>query len=334
MGVRKKEKKSWGSKRGVAERQREVADRRDRKRGGTDRAIFFSKKCLPASDQLHVLAQHLALLKLLSHPQPTQSERVICQSRASSSPPTRCPARLVPRAPLRTMASARPTPSLSSPATAIARWPTANAQTAMQLIVRRLGGVTTQRRAVQLRPFRLPATAGPTTGAGVSGAGGKKKDAGGRNLIVVRALMAQEHMTVFVEDPSAPLRRDGKRRETVTEGMEVEGDVGAEGKPPPHTRWSCCTVGGATQASPLATPFDAFLQRVLLGGGPANNSGSVGAWIPRSTAIAVEGFVVSCGGPGGAMGDWEVRVAQVSIKGGAAGGAVKGVLVEVSLFAL
>lgn len=232
------------------------------------------------------------------------------------------------------MASARPTPSLSSPATAIARWPTANAQTAMQLIVRRLGGVTTQRRAVQLRPFRLPATAGPTTGAGVSGAGGKKKDAGGRNPIVVRALMAQEHMTVFVEDPSAPLRRDGKRRETVTEGMEVEGDGGAEGKPPPHTWWSCCTVGGATQASPLATPFDAFLQRVLLGGGPANNSGSVGAWIPRSTAIAVEGFVVSCGGPGGAMGDWEVRVAQVSIKGGAAGGAVKGVLVEVSLFAL
>ncbi|KAL8283233.1 hypothetical protein RQP46_006011 [Phenoliferia psychrophenolica] len=233
------------------------------------------------------------------------------------------------------------TPSSSSPATVLARWPSANAQTAIALIVRRLGGsgssgTTNGRRAVQIRPFRFPGKQG--LGASASE---KRKDTG-RNLFVVRELSAAEHMTVFVEDPTAPLRSTvaaaaaaftaAKGKAKLEDGAEGGGDEiqveEVEPQKPPHMRWSCCTLGGFTQWSPLATPFDAFLQRVLLGGGPAANSSSVGSWIPRSTAISIEGWVITSGSQGGPISDWEVRVGQVNIKGGAAGGTTKGVLIE------
>lgn len=221
------------------------------------------------------------------------------------------------------MAQARPKPPpVSSPATVLARWPSANAQTAIALLMRRMNGVSTGRRAVQIRPFRLPSR------PGASGAGGDKqgKDTG-RNLFVVRAISGTEHMNVFVEDPSAPLRT------TVTDAVPPPGESGAVEKKddppkPPHSRWSCCTLGSAAGSSPVATPFDAFLQRVLLGG-PTATSTNINSWIPRSTAITIEGWVVQSGGGANQAADWEVRIGTINIKGGAAGGTNKGVIIEV-----
>ncbi|KAM0755580.1 hypothetical protein T439DRAFT_320277 [Meredithblackwellia eburnea MCA 4105] len=224
----------------------------------------------------------------------------------------------------------------TSPATVLARWPSANAQTVMSLLVRRLNGHTGGRRAVQIRPFRLPGNAA-VGGPAATAVADKKKDVG-RHLYVVRALSAVEHMTVFVEDPAAPKRSEvlsagnGKGAAGVGEAAAQDSseDKDTPSKPP-HTRWSCCTVGGASQWSPLATPFDAFLQRVLLGGGPAaanSASASAAAWVPRSMAISIEGWIISSPGQGGVTADWDVKIGQVNIKGGAAAGTVKGVLIE------
>ncbi|KAK4703152.1 hypothetical protein P7C70_g3065, partial [Phenoliferia sp. Uapishka_3] len=223
----------------------------------------------------------------------------------------------------------RPVPaSSSSPTTILARWPTANSQTAIALLVRRLtgngvNGTNSSRRAIQIRPFRLP------NGSNNSGKlTGEKRKEGGRNLFVVRALSEREHMAVFVEDPTAPSRSAWKGKEKMAIDGEAPGETIFEHTKPPHTRWSCCTLGGATQSSPLATLFDAFLQRVLLGGGPSSNSPNVGAWIPRSTAVSIEGWSCLFGATGGTAGDWEIKVGQVSIKGGAAGGTTRGILIE------
>lgn len=133
-------------------------------------------------------------------------------------------------------------------------------------------------------------------------------------MFVLRSLSSTEQMMVFVEDLAAPSRAV-KRKES----KGTENDEG-------HSRWTFCTLGVATLASPLATPFDAFLQRVLLGGNQqAINAGNPGQWIPRSTAVSLEGFTFNVGG------DWEVRVGSVMVKGGSAGGSSRGVLIEVGV---
>lgn len=131
-------------------------------------------------------------------------------------------------------------------------------------------------------------------------------------MFVLRSLSSTEQMMVFVEDLAAPPRA------TKLEQSKAAGDD--EG----HSRWTFCTLGVASAAAPLATPFDAFLQRVLLGGNQqAINAGNPGQWIPRSTAVSLEGFVFNVGG------DWEVRVGSVMVKGGSSGSSSRGVLIEV-----
>lgn len=224
-----------------------------------------------------------------------------------------------------------------TPTTIIARWSVANSQSAVPIIARtisnNLGGHGTGRRSIQIRPFRLPGSTSGTTGKGSGGAmrmdnrdlAGKRQDEG-RHMYVVRLLSHSnaEQVLVFVEDPSAPLK-------TASPGLELSLPAGAPpAKAPPHTRWTFCALGGALGIPVASTPFDAFLQRVLIGNSSTNNTPSVGAWIPRSTAISIDGFVFATGGVGGTFGDWEVRVGSVAVKGGAAGANSRGVLVEVS----
>lgn len=139
-------------------------------------------------------------------------------------------------------------------------------------------------------------------------------------MYVLRSLSSSEQMMVFVEDLGAPSRAV-KVQEAKNKGKEKEQEFDEiEG----HSRWTFCTLGVATLAAPLATPFDAFLQRVLLGGNQqAINANNPGQWIPRSTAISLEGFIFHIGG------DWEVKLGSVMVKGGSAGGSSKGVLIEV-----
>ena len=233
-----------------------------------------------------------------------------------------------------------------APSTILARWKVGNSQSSVPIIARtittQLGGHATGRRVVQVRPLRLP---GSQAGTGKkSGAtrtdrdlslGEKKKD-DGRNLFVVRIVTHgnAEQVKVFVEDPVAPKREQevpGTTGLELADGSTMESEPTSPPPTPPHTRWTYCALAGGAPGGPQSTPFDAFLQRVLLGGGPSANSLNVGAWIARSTAITIDGFVFACGGAGGTLGDWEVKVGAVAVKGGAAGGASRGVLVEVGL---
>lgn len=185
-----------------------------------------------------------------------------------------------------------------------------------------LGGSSSARQVVQIRPFRLP---GSQSGTGkTSGATRQDKEVGsgqkgddGRNMYVVRSLGAAQTL-VFIEDLTAPLRKEGGEDSIVVDGELAR----SEGK---HTRWNQCALGGAVAT---VSPFDAFLQRVLLGGGNAPNSGS---WLSRSTAVSIDGFVFNLGGTGGNSGDWEIRIGSVSVKGGASGGNTRGVVVEVRI---
>lgn len=209
-----------------------------------------------------------------------------------------------------------------TPTTLLARWDKGNAQSAVPIIARtitsNLGGAGAGRRAVQIRPFRLP---GKQAKDGTAAAGAEQ---GGRNMYVLRSLSSSEQMMVFVEDASAPSRA-AKLQEAKGKGRQKEGENTDEIEG--HSRWTFCTLGVATLAAPLATPFDAFLQRVLLGGNQqAINANNPGQWIPRSTAISLEGFIFHIGG------DWEVKLGSVMVKGGSAGGSSKGVLIEVSSF--
>lgn len=240
------------------------------------------------------------------------------------------------------------------PNTILARWPGANQSSAVPIIARtitnNLGGIGAGRRAVQIRPFRLQ---GPS--AKLYAGPGEKDD--GRNMFVLRSLSTSELMTVFVEDPSAPTRLERKQQAAAASGgkgkekedkmMVEDGDATAplratdnddeddDDDEPGHTRWTYCSLGVANAVTPLVTPFDAFLQRVLLGSGgqAANSSNPSTSWIPRSTAVSLEGFVFHLGGAGG-VGDWEIKVGSVMVKGGASGGTSRGVLVEVSSLAL
>lgn len=230
-----------------------------------------------------------------------------------------------------------------APSTILARWKVGNSQSSVPIIARtittQLGGHATGRRVVQVRPFRLPGSqsgTGKTTGATRTDRdlNEKKKD-DGRNLFVVRIVTHgnAEQVKVFVEDPVAPKREQEAPGMGLgmAEGSMMDFEPASLPPTPPHTRWTYCALAGGAPGGPQSTPFDAFLQRVLLGGGPSANSPNVGAWIARSTAITVDGFVFACGGVGGTLGDWEIKVGAVAVKGGAAAGTSRGVLVEVRL---
>ncbi|BGP36483.1 hypothetical protein JCM10450v2_000383 [Rhodotorula kratochvilovae] len=224
-----------------------------------------------------------------------------------------------------------------TPSTLIARWPSANPAAAIPVLGRALTtsrpGVSTGRRAVQIRPFRLPA----------SEANGKD----GRNMYVVRELDgAGEKVDVFVEDPGAPLRsahdRKGKGRAVDADDDEVmvlEGGSDGAASAPGHSRWTHCTVGLPAGTSTAAAPgagalFDTFIQRALFappapGGQPAQRDTS--AWQPRAQAVSLEGFAFVVGGTApGTGGDWEVKVSSVGLKGGTASGTTRGCVIEVT----
>lgn len=176
-------------------------------------------------------------------------------------------------------------------------------------------------------------------------------------MYVVRALSTAEQLVVFVEDPVKEGRSGevgGKGKGKATEDDEemqiIDHSVAqpptaadAAGSaptssssstlptptPPTHSRWSHLTLGSTSSGSAVA-PFDAFLQRVLLGGSAAANNPTAGAWVPRATAVSLEGWVFSVGGAPGTVGDWEIRVDAVNLKGGASSGASRGLVVEVS----
>ncbi|GAA6056001.1 hypothetical protein JCM3770_002136 [Rhodotorula araucariae] len=220
-----------------------------------------------------------------------------------------------------------------TPCTLIARWPSANPAAAIPVLGRALTtsrpGVSTGRRAVQIRPFRLPA----------SEANGKD----GRNMYVVRELDGTgEKVNVFVEDPGAPLRtardRKGKGRAADGDEDEVMALEDAAGSPV-HSRWTHCTVGlAAGMATPAASGagalFDTFIQRALFappapGGQPAQRDTT--AWQPRAQAVSLEGFAFVVGGTTpGTGGDWEVKVSSVGLKGGSASGTTRGCVIEVT----
>lgn len=236
---------------------------------------------------------------------------VLCSRRSSSTSPSRTN---FPPSILLALA----------PTTLIARWGSANAQSTIPLLARTitaLGGSSSARQVVQIRPFRLP---GSQSGTGkASGAirqdkevGSESKGDDGRNMYVVRSLGAVQTL-VFIEDLTAPLRKEAGEDSLVDDSGEA---VRSGGK---HTQWTLCALGGAVAT---VSPFDAFLQRVLLGGGNAPNSGS---WLSRSTAVSIDGFVFNLGGTGGNSGDWEIRIGSISVKGGASGGNTRGVVVEV-----
>ncbi|SCZ90367.1 BZ3500_MvSof-1268-A1-R1_Chr1-3g01945 [Microbotryum saponariae] len=262
-----------------------------------------------------------------------------------------------------------------TPTTLIARWPTANAQSTVPLLARtitaNLSGIATGRRALQIRPFRIAAPSTSSTGKG-AGAGAGANAESSRNMWVLRTLGTADDMVfVWVNDPTQPTRRSmttgraqfidkRKRNEgddtTMAESEQEDEDEDEDEDDlvlettPRHTRWTFTSLGVATNmtSSPLhVSPFDAFLQRVLLSssstlgsssaasigqpittGSPSPPSGAV-HWTPRPTAVSLDGFTFSVGGPNG-TGDWEVKIATVGLKGGASVGSSKGVVVEIT----
>ncbi|GAA5944360.1 hypothetical protein JCM3775_002896 [Rhodotorula graminis] len=236
-----------------------------------------------------------------------------------------------------------------SPSTLLARWPSANPSSAIPVLGRALTtsrpGLSTGRRAVQIRPFRLPA----------SDANGPD----GRAMYVVRHLDgSSDRVDVFVEDPAAKGARveaatdkgKGRARDGEDEVMaRQEDDENGGSGAVAHSRWTHCAVGlppGTTSTS--APPpggggagalFDTFIQRALLappapGGQPAPQRDPA-AWQPRAQAVSLEGytFVVGGGAGAGSVGagaDWEVKVSSVGLKGGSASGTTRGCLIEVT----
>lgn len=229
-----------------------------------------------------------------------------------------------------------------SPSTLLARWPSANPASAIPVLGRALTssrpGISTGRRAVQIRPFRLPA----------SEANGRE----GRNMFVVREMDgATEKVDVFVEDPTAPTAGDrdrkGKGKAAAQEDdgdevmvAEVEASANTAGSVT-HSRWTHCSVGLPPSASSAGASgagvgalFDTFIQRALFappgpGGQPAQRD--TPAWQPRAQAVSLEGytFVVGAASPGAGGGDWEVKVSSVGLKGGTASGTTRGCIIEV-----
>lgn len=226
-----------------------------------------------------------------------------------------------------------------APTTVVSRWQGCNTQSTIPLLARTvttLGGIGTGRRAVQIRPFRLPPSQSNTKSVGSSklsrsastnsNSDNKKVKDEGRNMFVVRSLGAIEKTVVFIEDPMAISR---KERESVM--LTTTKDVTSTAKDSvkeveriaPHSKWTHTVLEGIAHSGPIATPFDAFLARVLLGGG-TGASASSGSWLSRSTAISIDGFVFSIAG------DWEIKIGSVSVKGGSSGANTRGIFVEVS----
>ncbi|GAA6006695.1 hypothetical protein JCM10207_005024 [Rhodosporidiobolus poonsookiae] len=214
-----------------------------------------------------------------------------------------------------------------APPTLLARWPSSNPQSAIPLLARSLSvsrGATQQgRRAVQIRTLRLPAH--------------EQQGQQGRNLFMVRTLDgATERVDVLVQDPAAPPRSSfstkGKGKATqqdddddlmIMNDAQEQKQESSDG----HSRWTFASIG-ALPSLPSATNnghlFDTFIQRALFlpppPGAPPGQLGG-GFWQPRAAAVSIEGFVFS-------VGDWEVKIGSVLIKGGTASGTTKGCLVE------
>lgn len=197
-----------------------------------------------------------------------------------------------------------------APTTVIARWTRCNTQSAVPALAAAINkaqqGVTaTGRWTVQARSFRLPSssTTAPkgTVTSRVGGLSNEKEADDGRSMVVVRASTSEVGYT-FIEDPAAPLRA-------------------AQGAAP-HTRTTTSTLS----ATAPSFPFDMLLGRVLCLPPNAGTPG-VGAWIPRTSHLLIDGYAFTVGQTGAVAGDWVVRIGGVQIKGGAAGG--RGCVVEV-----
>lgn len=255
------------------------------------------------------------------------------------------------------------------PATVIARWPLANPQSAIPLLGRALTvsrpGTSLGRRAVQIKPYRMPASNGNQ----------------GRNMYVVRQHDgANDSVAVFVEDPNAPRdhhakRGKGKGKATHDKKdddddddilfVDSEQDKEKKHAPDRHSRWTYCSIAqpvdapGGDSAS-AASLFDSFIQRALFpppqpsggttaGGGGNNQSAASSAansrrdggatggnaqyWQPRAQVVSIEGFVFALtsgngGNTAGVSPDWIVKVGSVGLKGGSASGMAKGCIIE------
>ncbi|GAA5977552.1 hypothetical protein JCM21900_001798, partial [Sporobolomyces salmonicolor] len=226
-------------------------------------------------------------------------------------------------------------PSAHSPNTLIARWPTVNPQSALPLLARtitaNLQGTSLGRRALHIRPLRLP----PSKGA---------PQEQGRNLYVLRSLEGtQEQLAVVVEDPAAPLRSERADDDDDDDILFTDEDGPFQDDPQPHTRWtySAIAVPPSSSASAPQNPsahFDSFIQRVLVGAAPPSSTNPLGSgppsqpfWHSRPTAIFVEcgAFAVSTNpvtSPGSQ--DWLVKVGSVTVKGGTSSGTTRGCIIE------
>ncbi|GAA5896608.1 hypothetical protein JCM5296_004188 [Sporobolomyces johnsonii] len=223
-------------------------------------------------------------------------------------------------------------PSSYAPNTLIARWPTVNPQSALPLLARtinaNLQGTSLGRRALHIRPLRLPAPKGAPHEQG-------------RNLYVLRSLEGtHEHLAVVVEDPAAPLRGQSTHRDDDDDLLFTDDD-----DQQPHTRWTYSAIASppSSSASSPQNPsalFDSFIQRVLIGAAPPSSTNPLGSgppsqpfWHPRPTAIFVESgaFAVSANpvtSPGSH--DWLIKVGSVTVKGGTSSGTTRGCIIEVS----
>jgi hypothetical protein len=261
------------------------------------------------------------------------------------------------------------------PATVIARWPLANPQSAIPLLGRALTvsrpGTSLGRRAVQIKPYRMPASS---------------HDKQGRNMYVVREHDgANDKVAVLVEDPNAPplvaiAKGKGKGKARTHDSLQDDDDIlfvdpeeDKKHSPDQHSRWTYCSIAQpldapAGDSASAAALLDSFIQRALFpppqpGGGTAPGAGNQSAssaaansrrdggangataqyWQPRAQVVSIEGFVFALTGGGGSGGggntagvspDWIVKVGSVGLKGGSASGMAKGCIIEASLLFL
>ncbi|POY71163.1 hypothetical protein BMF94_5473 [Rhodotorula taiwanensis] len=223
------------------------------------------------------------------------------------------------------------------PATIVARWPSANPLSAIPLLGRALTvsrpGTSLGRRAVQIKPYRLPA--------------GGREVPQGRNMYVVREHDGNaDRVAVFVEDPNAPTRPPGKGKSTAHKQDDDDDDddilfvdQDAREREKGHPRWTYCSIvqpplstsGDGDSAPAAAALFDTFIQRALFappqpGGGQSTSNSREGAaaagrsstpqqqqqqqqqagsgphqhWQPRAQVISIEGFVFALASSAGA----------------------------------
>ncbi|GAA5971737.1 hypothetical protein JCM8115_004224 [Rhodotorula mucilaginosa] len=251
-------------------------------------------------------------------------------------------------------------------ATVIARWPLANPQSAIPLLGRALTvsrpGTSLGRRAVQIKPYRMPASS---------------HDKQGRNMYVVREHDgANDKVAVLVEDPNAPplvAIAKGKGKARTHDSLQDDDDIlfvdpeeeKKKHSPDQHSRWTYCSIAQpldapAGDSASAASLFDSFIQRALFpppqpGGGAAPGAGNQSAssaaansrrdggangataqyWQPRAQVVSIEGFVFALTGGGGGGNttagvspDWIVKVGSVGLKGGSASGMAKGCIIE------